>query len=205
MTTAWQFLQSLDPPFTGTAWNFLNEKSTVTTGTAWERFLGLSTATGQVTANQLATAIRTELTPELAMIDAPISTRLSEINYVEPDNNAIANIPSAIRTELTPELSLLDAAISSRLAGSVYIQPDNTSITAIKAKTDSLSFNVNNDIKATLDGESVSVGNKTGFSLTTDYDAAKNAASQVSVDNIVVDVTVPTADEIADKVWRYVR
>lgn len=74
-------------------------------------------------------------------------------------------------------LTNLDAAVSSRLAAAAYTAPDNSSIAAIKAKTDQLQF-VGTDVKATLDGEQVIVAtnlDKTGYSLTADYDRAKTA------------------------------
>ena len=58
----------------------------------------------------------------------------------------------------------LDEKVSSRLATSGYTSPpslppapDNAAITAIKAKTDKLNFNSNDDVKSTLDGESITV------------------------------------------------
>lgn len=75
------------------------------------------------------------------------------------------------------KLDNLDAAVSSRLAASSYIEPDNASIAAIKSQTDKLSF-VGSDVKATLDNEQVTVAvnnDKTGYSLTADYDRAKTA------------------------------
>ena len=54
-------------------------------------------------------------------------------------------------------LAYLDASVSSRLAASAYEAPDNASIAAIKAQTDRLSF-TGSDVKATLDGEQVTVG-----------------------------------------------
>lgn len=44
----------------------------------------------------------------------------------------------------------LDAAISTRLASASYTAPDNTSITAIKAKTDSLTFTSAGKVDATI-------------------------------------------------------
>lgn len=44
----------------------------------------------------------------------------------------------------------INATISSRLATSSYTAPDNTSITAIKAKTDSLTFTVANQIDSNI-------------------------------------------------------
>ena len=76
-------------------------------------------------------------------------------------------------------LDNLDVSVSSRLAAAAYSAPDNAGIAAIKAKTDQLEF-VGTDVKATLDGETVTVSvnnDKSGYSLTSDYDRAKNALS----------------------------
>jgi len=62
-----------------------------------------------------------------------------------------------------------------------YTAPDNTSISAIKAKTDLLSF-TGTDVKATLDGETVVVAtnqDKSGYSLTSAYDRAKDALKYI--------------------------
>jgi hypothetical protein len=59
-------------------------------------------------------------------------------------------------------------------------------VIAIKNKTDQLSF-IDGDIKATLDDEQVVVAtnnDKTGYALTSDYNAAKTAASQTTADAI---------------------
>lgn len=52
----------------------------------------------------------------------------------------------------------LDAAVSSRLASASYTAPDNTGIAAVQAKTDLLNF-TGTDVKATLDGETVTPAN----------------------------------------------
>jgi len=88
--------------------------------------------------------------------------------------------PSTNSPHLGSSYSTLDdlaAHVSTRLAASSYIAPDNASIAAIKSQTDKLSF-VGSDVKATLDNEQVTVAvnnDKTGYSLTADYDRAKTA------------------------------
>ena len=64
----------------------------------------------------------------------------------------------------------LDQAISSRLATAAYTAPANADVAAIKAQTDKLAFAGAGpyDIKATLDGETVTaatVSDKAGYSL----------------------------------------
>jgi len=68
------------------------------------------------------------------------------------------------------KLDNLDAAVSTRLAAADYTAPDNSNIAAIKAKTDNLNFS-GTDVKATLDGEKVTVSSnedKTGYKLASD-------------------------------------
>lgn len=71
----------------------------------------------------------------------------------------------------------------------------------IKTQTDKLTF-TGSDIKATLDGEKVIVTSnedKTDYVLTTAYDAAKNAASQSSVNTIDVETDkIQTIDDNLD-------
>lgn len=88
-------------------------------------------------------------------------------------------------------VSRIDASISSRLASSSYTAPDNTSITAIKAKTDNLPSDPADasDIagaftalqshgdSAWATATSVTVSDKTGFSLTAAYDFAKGTVA----------------------------
>ena len=84
------------------------------------------------TAAQNASAVRSELTTELARIDVATSTRLATATYSSPPT--ASQNASAVRSELTVELGRIDVAISTRNS----IAPDNASITAIKVKTDNL-------------------------------------------------------------------
>lgn len=81
-----------------------------------------------------------------------------------------------------------------------YTAPDNSGITAIKSQTDKLSFAGTGpyDVIATLDGEKVTVQtneDKTGYSLTTAYDRAKDALSYTEY------AAPPSAGTVADAVW----
>ena len=90
------------------------------------------------TATQNATAVRTELSTELARIDVATSTRLASASYTAPDNSGISaikaktdNLPSdpagvsdiptatenadAVRTELATEMARIDVAVSTRM------------------------------------------------------------------------------------------
>lgn len=91
----------------------------------------------------VASAVRTELTTELARIDAATSTRLATAGYTAPDNAGIAAIPTNPLLTNDARLNNLDATVSSRLATSSYTAPANSDVAAIKAKTDTL---VNTDL-----------------------------------------------------------
>ena len=134
---------------------------------------------------------------------AHVSTRLAASSYIAPDNASIAAIKSqtdklsfvgsdvkatldneqvtvAVNNDKTGYSLTADYdRAKTALAITEYIAPDNASIAAIKSQTDKFSFAGTGpyDVKATLDGETVSVGDKTGFSLTSAYDRAKNALS----------------------------
>ena len=89
----------------------------------------------------------------LTNLDATVSSRLATAGYTAPDNASVAAIlvdTAAIDARLPSDpadqsvvIAATDAiltAVDTRLAASSYTAPDNTSVTAIKAKTDSLTF-----------------------------------------------------------------
>jgi hypothetical protein len=77
----------------------------------------------------IASQVRTELTVELARIDAASSTRLATAGYTAPDNDDIATLIArltATRAGLLDNLSRLDAAISSlpsSISDAVFDEP----------------------------------------------------------------------------------
>jgi hypothetical protein len=73
--------------------------------------------TAAPTAAQNASQVRTELTIELARIDATISSRLASSGYTTPPTTG------QIRTELATELARIDVATSTRLAAANYTAP----------------------------------------------------------------------------------
>lgn len=124
------------------------------------------------TAASIATAVWAAGTRTLTAISdsSGMTTLLSRVTglirtkaQADAANDAI---PGAVRTELATELAHIDADISSRNA----TEPDNIGIAAIQAKTDN------------LPGSPAAVGSE--MTLNGDYDAAKNAASQTSVDTL---------------------
>lgn len=64
------------------------------------------------TAEDNASAVRTELTPELERVDASVSSRMATFSYTVPPS--AATNASAVRMELATELERIDAPISSR-------------------------------------------------------------------------------------------
>lgn len=64
--------------------------------------------------------------------------------------NVGGNVTGSVGSVVGLTASNLDAAVSSRLATSGYTAPDNTSITAVKAKTDSLTFTKANELDVNI-------------------------------------------------------
>lgn len=93
--------------------------------------------TGDLPTAPTVADIRTELAPELANLDASVSSRLASVDYTAP---TAAPTVVDIRTELdsnSTKLANLDAAISTRSTLAAGDIP-TADITAIKAKTDAL-------------------------------------------------------------------
>jgi hypothetical protein len=88
-----------------------------------------------LTLSAIAAQVRTELTVELARIDAAISSRSTYAGADTAGTTTLLARLTAIRAAL---LDHLDADITSRLAAGSYTAPDNSSIAAIKLKTDGL-------------------------------------------------------------------
>jgi hypothetical protein len=125
------------------------------------------------TAGAVASQVRTELTTELARIDAAITTRMATFTYTTPPTAAA--ISTQVATDLatghgagswltatgfalasvwTPTIAAyLDVAVSSRLATMGYTAPDNAGIAAILIDTGT-------------DGVVVAPASKTGYALT---------------------------------------
>jgi hypothetical protein len=76
----------------------------------WGNAARTLTASLDPSAATIAGQVRTELSVELARLDASISTRLAAASY------STAPTTAAIRTELSVELARLDVAVSTRLA-----------------------------------------------------------------------------------------
>jgi hypothetical protein len=95
------------------------------------------------TPSQIASQVRTELSTELARVDAAISSRLASASYTAPTTPpTAAQNATAVRTELAAELGRVDAAITTRATPANIPAAD---ITAIKAKTDAINVDrINN-------------------------------------------------------------
>ena len=83
----------------------------------------LTNAPSVPSASAIASQVRTELTTELGRLDASVSSRLANADYVAP---SAAPTVTAIRQEMdanSTKLANLDASISSRLADADYVAP----------------------------------------------------------------------------------
>jgi len=155
---------------------------------------------GMSTAGSIGKRIIDYLTGDIfARLGAPAGASVSaDIAAVNAKTTNLPATPAAVGSAMTLTAAY-DAAKTAASQDSVntisgYIDTEvasilaavDTEVAGIKAKTDGLNF-TGTDVKATLDGETVTVGannDKTGYALTVAYDAAKTAASQTSVDAI---------------------
>jgi hypothetical protein len=106
--------------------------SGATASDIWSYSARTLTSASSPSASSIATAVRTELTTELARIDVATSTR----NAVEPDNTSITAIKT--KTDNLPADPASNTQLLTRLAAADYIAPSNSEIAAIKAMTDNL-------------------------------------------------------------------
>ena len=112
----------------------------------------------------------------LAYITDVVTIDLAQTLPETPQDNTVGK---ALKESATK----LDVAISTRLATEDYIAPDNTSISAIKAKTDQLQFDTNRVIaKAEI------VADKSGYSLSSEYDNAKDALTVTEYGQHILDI-----------------
>lgn len=127
-----------------------------------DKIASVNPSLGGLTVAAIASQVRTELTVELARIDAAISSRST---YAGGDTSGVtsllarltstragyldglsAGVPTAtgiasqVRTELATELARIDAAISSRLATAGYTAPANSTIATIASAVVSLAI-----------------------------------------------------------------
>lgn len=153
------------------------------------------------TAAQNASQVRTELSVELARLDAAISTRLATAGYTAPTS---APTVSQIRTEMdsnSTKLSNLDATVSSRLASAGYTAPDNAGVAAIKAKTDQLAFtsgNVNSIAQVVSDktGYALTSGEKTAIATAVEAALINDGDGQALINAIVTSIGNQNIDQV---------
>lgn len=131
---------------------FMTSVATVTTATN----LTNAPTNGDLTATMKTsvTTAATAATPTAAAVTGNVGGNVvgsvaSVVASVTLAASAVQAIWDALTSALTTVGSIgkllvtnIDAAISTRLAAASYTAPDNTSITAIKAKTDSLTYTV---------------------------------------------------------------
>lgn len=95
-------------------------------------------------------------------------TLVADIWAAVVDSTGVTTLLSRLTSGRATKLDNLDVASSTLMTSASYSAPDNAGIAAVKAQTDLLRF-TGNDVRSTLDGESVtasSVTDKTGYSLT---------------------------------------
>lgn len=135
--------------------------------------------TGDITGN-LSGSVGSVTGLTVSNLDVAVSTRLAGSSYAAPlDAAGVRSAVGLASANLDTQLAAIDSDVNSRLAATSYTAPDNASVAAIKAKTDNLPVNP----AATGDA----------MTLTATYDAAKNAASQTSVDAVATNLTAVRA------------
>lgn len=103
------------------------------------------------------------------------------------DVSGITAVAGSVHKDIMDNIDEVDVTVD---ATALELSTVHGVVDDIQAQTDQLQFS-GGDVKATLNGEVVSanVSDKTGFSLTAAYDAAKTAATQTSVNSIAGDVS----------------
>jgi hypothetical protein len=91
----------------------------------------------------------------IAEVDAiptnPLLTTDTRLNNLDAAISTRGTLTAPqVRTELATELGRLDVAVGTRLAASAYTAPANADITAVKAKTDSLTFTQSGAVDANI-------------------------------------------------------
>lgn len=146
-----------------------------------------------------------QITPNDGSLDAAVSSR-----SLEAGGNVAA---VKAKTDLLPSDPASNTQVNTRLSAAGYLAPDNTSITAIKAKTDNLPASPANEttvgaVKAKTDnlpGSPAAVGS--AMTLTSAYDAAKNAAPESGGNLAAVKAktdNLPAAPAVEDNVQGHV-
>lgn len=114
-------------------------------------------------------------------------TPVSVVNIATGLYKATLTLPDISTTsciDLQITLSIAGVEYSGIVyTGTTFFDAVGAELSSVRSKTDLLTF-TGNDLKATLDGETVSVADKTGFELTAAYNAAKSAASATSITNL---------------------
>lgn len=100
--------------------------------------------TTNITAGTITTATNLTNAPTAgdftATMKTSIGTAVAASAVASVTGNVGGNVAGSVGSVVGLTASNLDTTVSSRLAISGYTAPDNTSVTAIKAKTDSLTF-----------------------------------------------------------------
>lgn len=98
--------------------------------------------TTNITAGTITTTTSLTNAPTAGDFTATMKTSIGTAVAASAVASVTGNVGGSVGSVVGLTASNLDATVSSRLAAASYTAPDNTSITAIKAKTDSLTFTV---------------------------------------------------------------
>lgn len=162
--------------------------------------------------------VRTELTPELALVDVAVSTRLAAASYIAPDNATISAIAGYVDTEVSAIKAVTDKLNSMLVAGAgsptdfrftaEAVEQVWEAVLAEHLTAGSTGFALNaagsaGDPWSTVIPGAYGVGTA-GFIVGTNLDAAVSTlATQVSVDTLAgyVDTEVAQIKEVTDKLY----
>lgn len=130
-------------------------------------------AAGAINAAAIAADAGTEIG---AAVKTAVEAAGSHLALIKAKTDNLPTDP-ADDSDIDAQLATIAGYIDTEVAA--ILAAVDTEVAAIKAKTDQLNF-TGTDVKATLDGETVTVAtnnDKTGYALTAAYDAAKTAAA----------------------------
>jgi hypothetical protein len=162
----------------------------VTAGTVSDKS-GYSLATAPPTAAAVASQVRTELTTELARIDAAISTRST---YAGADTSGTTTLLSRLTSGRAGNLDNLDATVSSRLASASYSAPPSASTVASQVRTELTTELSRIDVATSTRLASAS------YSAPLDAAGVRTAVGLASANLDTQLGDLPTATEVADAV-----
>lgn len=137
----------------------------------------------------VASQVRTELTTELARIDAAITTRLAAAGYTAPDNAGIADIPT--NSELASALAAADDAVLSAIAALNDFDPAADTVAHVTL----VDTTTTNTDMVSAAPTAASVADAVWDESIAAHDAAGSTGEALA------GATAPAAADVADAVW----